>query len=110
MRLVMVDSDKWFVQSERDSLRGFETNNERVRQARPLRGGNGVKLLGRNFSLAQRRFSDGNQIPQMFARGEFGNDSAIFGVQFSLRGNGIGQNLSIAHDGNAGLVAGSFNG
>ena len=58
----------------------------------------------------QRGLRDGNQISQMLARGEFRHDAAIFGVQFDLRGDDIGQNLAVAHDRGAGFVAGSFNG
>ena len=46
----------------------------------------------------------------MFARGEFRHHAAVFGVQLNLRRNRVGQNFSVAHDGGAGFVAGSFNG
>ena len=64
----------------------------------------------RRFRFAQRGLRDGNQIPQMFARGQFRHDAAVFGVQFDLRGDGVGQDSSVAHDGGAGFVAGSFKG
>jgi hypothetical protein len=45
----------------------------------------------------------------MLARGEFGHNAAVFGVKFDLRGNDVGQDFSIAHNGDAGFIAGSFN-
>jgi hypothetical protein len=53
---------------------------------------------------------DGNQIPQMFAGGQFRHNAAVFGVQLDLRGDGAGQNPAVAHDRGAGFVAGSFKG
>ena len=93
-----------------DGLRGLETDEQRVRQTRPLRGGDGVQLSDRNSGCAQRRLRDGNQIPQMFARGEFRHDAAVFGVELDLRGNDAGQNLAVANHRHAGFIAGSFDG
>ena len=110
MRFVMVDADERFPQGERDGLRGLESDEQGHRQTRPLRGGNGVELLRLHTRFAQRGLHDGNQIPQMFAGGEFRHDAAVFGVQLDLRGDGAGQNPAVAHDGGAGFVAGSFKG
>ena len=110
MRLVMVDSDKWFSQSERDGLRGLESNEQGHRQARPLRSGNSVELPRLHTRIAQRGLHDGNQIPQMFPCGKFRHHAAVFGVQLDLRGDGAGQNPAVAHDGGAGFITGTFKG
>ena len=46
MRLVMMDADERFAQGKRDGLRGLETDQQRDGQARPLRGGHGIQLVG----------------------------------------------------------------
>ena len=108
MRLVMIDADERFVQRKRQRLRRLETNQQRDAQTRPLRGRDGVKLLCGNFGLTQSRLRDGQKIFQMFPRREFGNDAAVFRVEFYLRRNHIRQDTAIAHDGGAGFITGSF--
>ena len=110
MRLVMVDADERFAQGERDGLRRLESDHQRDRQTRPLRGGDGVKLSGVYTRFAQRGLHDGHQVPQMFARGQFRHHPAVLGMQPDLRGNDTGQNPAVAHDRRAGFIAGSFNG
>jgi hypothetical protein len=110
MRFVMVDANEWFPQGKRDGLRGLESYEQGHRQTRPLRGRNRIKLSRLDTRFVQRGLHDGNQIPQMFAGGKFRHDTAIFGVQLDLRGDGAGQNPAVAHNGGAGFVAGSFKG
>ena len=45
MRLVMMNAEERFAQSKRHGLRGFEADHQRIRQTRPVRGGDGIKLL-----------------------------------------------------------------
>jgi hypothetical protein len=110
MRLVMVDADEWFPQGERDGLRDLASDEQGQRQTRSLRGGDGIELPRLDIRIAQRGLHDGNQIPQMFAGGQFRHNAAVFGVQLDLRGDGAGQNPAVAHDGGAGFIAGSFKG
>jgi hypothetical protein len=110
MRLVMIDADERLVHRERNGLRGLEPDEQGDAQSRPLRGGDGIKLRYGNSGIAQRGFGDGNQVPQMFARGKFGHNAAVFGMEFDLRGDGVGQDFSVTHDGGAGFVAGGFDG
>ncbi len=44
----------------------------------------------------------------MFPRGEFRDDSAIFGVKRDLRGDDVGENPPLAHYGRAGFIARGF--
>ena len=60
--------------------------------------------------LTQRGLRDGQKIFQVFARGQFGNDAAVFGMQLNLRRNGVCQDFSVTHNRGARLVAGGFNG
>ena len=110
MCLVVVDPDQWFPQGERNGLRGLESDEQGHGQARPLRGGHGIKLPRLHACFAQCGLHDGDQVPQMFAGGKFRHDTAVFGVQLDLLGDGAGQNPAVAHDCGAGFIAGSFKG
>ena len=54
MRLVMVDADERLAQGKGDGLRGLEAHQQRHGQARPLRGGHGVELLGREIPASRK--------------------------------------------------------
>ena len=75
-----------------------------------LRCCNRVQAVGAGSRFAQGGSGDGNQISQMFARGQFRHDAAVFGVQLDLRGNDIGQHPAVAHNRGAGFVARGFKG
>jgi len=104
----MIDADEWFVQRERRRLRRLQPDEQGVGQSRPLRRRHGVELLNGNARLAQRGLRDGQKIFQVFARGEFRHHAAVFRVQLDLRGDDVGQDFPVAHDGGAGFIAGSF--
>lgn len=108
MRFVMMDADERFSQSECERLTRFETDEQRRGQSRSLRCGNGIELRGSDASLAQSGLRYGQKVSQMFARGKFRNDAAIFSVHLDLRRNHGGANHAIAHDGGTGFIAGSF--
>ena len=46
----------------------------------------------------------------MFARGEFRNDAAVFGMEFDLGGYDAGQDFSVTNHRHAGFITGSFDG
>lgn len=108
MGLMVVDADKWFLQRIGSSLRGLETDQQCRGQTRSLRGGDGVYLRANDTGLGQSGTRHGQEVLQMFARGEFGHHAAVFGMNLDLRGNGVGQNGAITHDGSAGFVTGCF--
>src|SRR5262245_26744642 len=49
------------------------------------------------------------QIPQMFARGQFGDDAAVFGMQLNLRRDDVGENAAVLDYCRTGFVTRSFN-
>jgi len=49
-----------------------------------------------------------DQVSEMFSRGEFGNDAAVFRVQFYLRRDDGGEDAAVVDDGGAGFIAGGF--
>ena len=53
---------------------------------------------------------DGYQVPQMLARGQLGDDAAVFSVELDLRGDDVRQHAPVVDDGDAGFVAGGFKG
>jgi len=82
MRLVMMNSEKRFAEREGHRLRGFETGHQSVWQSGAAGGGNGGEMFGRHARFGQGGGGDGNQVSQVFARGEFRDHAAVFRVQF----------------------------
>lgn len=58
----------------------------------------------------ERGLRDGRKIPQVLARREFWDDSAVFRVELDLRGDDVRQHTAVVDDGDAGFVAGRFEG
>ena len=53
---------------------------------------------------------DRQQVPEVLARRELGDDAAVFGVELELRGDDVSEHRAVAHDSGAGFVAGCFEG
>ena len=107
---LVVNAEKWFAQTERKGLRGFQADEQRARQAGALGGGDGVEVGGREAGLAEDFARDGQEVAEMFAGGKFGNDAAVFGVHGGLGGNDVGEDGAVADDRGAGFVARGFEG
>ena len=110
VRFVMVNSVERFCEREGGGLSRLQADHECVGKAGALRGGDGVDLAGCDLGLGQSGLSDGKPIAQMLARGQLGHDASVFGMQLNLRRDNVGEDLAIAHDRGAGLVARSFDG
>lgn len=106
MRFMMMNSKKRFAQGERHCLRRFQSHYQGIWEARSPCGSDGIKLVGSRVRLGQSRGGDGNQIAQMFASGQFGDHTAVFGVQLDLRGNNGGQHAAIVNHSGAGFITG----
>jgi len=71
--------------------------------------GDGVEVGEGGVSLTQGGADDRNDVAQVLAGGEFGDDSAIGGVDGDLRSDDARECFgSAAHDGGGGFVAGAF--
>lgn len=108
MCFVMVDAVERPAEREGGGLGGLETGHERGGQAGALGGGEDIDLRNGDAGTGERGADHREEILEMLAGGEFGNDSTILGVESRLRGDDIGQDFAIANDGGAGFVAGSF--
>lgn len=73
-------------------------------------GGDGVEVGGGEAGLAEDFAGDGEEVAEMFAGGEFGDDAAVFGVEGGLTGDDVGENGAVTDEGGAGFVAGGFEG
>ena len=110
VRFVMVNADKRFAQSERDGLGSFETDHQRAGQPGPARRGGGIHFRRRNLCCAQRRLRDRNQVAQMLARSQLGDNAAVGGMEIDLGGDRVGQHSPVSNHRGAGFIAGSFEG
>ena len=84
---MMMNAEERLAQSIGKGLPGFETDEQRRGQARALRGGDSIQLARGDSCFGQCGGGHREEVAQMFAGGQFGNDAAIFRVEFDLRGN-----------------------
>ena len=108
--LKMVDGDQRLRKRVRKRLGKADSDQQRAREARPLRDGESVDGVVGLSRVGQRLPHYGHDSAQMLARRELGNDAAIGGVRADLRRDYVRQNLfARAHHGRARLVARAFN-
>lgn len=81
MGFMMMDADKGTAQREGERLSGFQADQQSVGQSRPLGGGDRVKAFKFDTRLPRGGPGDGNQLAQVFARSQLGNDPAKFRVE-----------------------------
>ena len=108
--LKMVHGDQRLPEREGQRLGKADAHEQGARQSRPLRDRDGIDGF-----VSLSRFGQGlpyhrNNRPQVLARGEFRNHSAIRLVRGHLRGHHVRQNLlPRPHHGRARLIAGTLN-
>lgn len=80
-------------------------------EARALSDGDGVYVGELQISLRERFADYRDDLAQVFAGGEFGDDAAVFLVDVDLRGDDVGEDVeAVGDDGGCGFVAGGFDG
>lgn len=104
MGFVVVEAEEGLAKCVRHGLPRFETNKQCRRQARSLRGGNGVKLRSSHACFTQGGLSDRQKIAQMLASGEFRDDTSVFGMKLNLRGNYRSANTTVHDYGRTGFI------
>jgi hypothetical protein len=77
MTLEVVNGDQRLAQGEGQRLGVGDAHQERARQARALGHRDGVKVREADAGFVECRADHGNNVAQMFARGEFRNHTAI---------------------------------
>ena len=81
------------------------SHQERTDEAGALGHADGIDVREIEARLEKRFADDGNDLAQVFARGEFGNHAAVLAVNIELRGDDARQNIAAIHDdGGGGLV------
>src|SRR5271156_6556339 len=106
----MVHSNQWLAQREGERFGVGDADQQCASEAWTIGDGDGVEVAEGDCGLSERGANNGNDVAQVFAGGELGDDPAKLGVGRDLRGDYIGQRLaSVADNGRGGLVAGAFN-
>jgi poly(A) polymerase len=105
----MVDADEWLVEAEAEGFCVGDSDEERAGEAGAFGYGDGIEV-GEGYSSARHSFADyGDDVAEVFAGGEFGDDSAVVGVEGHLGCDYVGERgASGADHGGCGLVAGAF--
>ena len=86
-----------------------DADEERADEAGALSDGDGVEIGERDFRLLERFADDRDDLAEMFAGGELGDDAAVFAMDVDLRGDDAGENAAaVGDDGCGGFVAGRF--
>ena len=107
--LKVVDAQQRQVGAQRQALRVVHADQQRTDEARSARYGDGVHGGQRRGGLRQGLVHDRRNGLHVGARGQFGEDAAVAGVQLDLRGDDVGEDFaSVAHDGRRRLVAGGL--
>ena len=109
MAFKMVYGDQRLAQSERQRLGVQDADQQCSGQAWALSYRYRIEILEGDTGLGHSGAHHRDQVAEMFARGEFGDDAAISRMQFDLAGNHVGQDLlARTHDGGRGFVAAAF--
>ncbi len=74
------------------------SHQERTDEAGPLGHADSIDVSKIEARLEKRLAHDGNDLPQVLARGEFGNNAAVLAVNVELRGDDARQDLAPIHD------------
>lgn len=107
----VIDGDERFVQSGGESLCIGDADKECAGEAGALGDGDGVYVGELQIGLREGFADYGDDLAEVFAGGEFGDDAAVFLVDVDLRGDDVGKDVeAVGDDGGGGFVAGGFDG
>jgi len=105
----MIYRDERLAERERENLAVRHANEQRADQSGPLSHCNRVHIAERDVRLLDGLAHDGNDLPQVLARGEFGHHAAVFSVNIVLRSDDVRENaITAGDDRGRGLVARRF--
>src|SRR5215470_1825645 len=109
MSFEVVHRDEGLVERVRERLAVGDADEKRPDKARALRNADSIKV-GKIEASLQKSFADnGDNLAQMFARGEFGNNATVFAVNVYLRGDNARENFAAVGDnGGSGFIARGF--
>jgi poly(A) polymerase len=111
----VVDGDQRLVEAEGEGFSVGDADQQCTGQARAFGDGDCVEIgegdwmSGRRAGAGHRFANDRNDVAQVFARGELGDDTAVVRMQRHLRGDDVRERSGAgADDSGCGLVAGAF--
>ena len=110
----VVDGDQRLVEAEGEGFGVGDADEQCAGEAGAFGDGDGVEVgEGDGWPAARWRghgfADDGDDVAEVLAGGEFGDDAAVVGVERHLRGDDVGEGGGAgADDGGGGLVAGAF--
>ena len=105
----VVDGDERFIQGGRESLAVGDAYEERADEAWALGDRDGVYVGELQIGLREGFADYWDDLAEVFAGGEFGDDAAVFLVDVDLRGDDVGEDVeAVGDDGGGGFVAGGF--
>lgn len=86
-----------------------DTDEERAYQSGALGNADGVKVGEIQIGLCKGFADDRDDLAKVFARGEFGDNAAVFAMDVDLRSDYAGKDFAaVGDDGCGGFVAGRF--
>ena len=105
----VVDGDERETGAEGQGFGEADADEERASQAGAFRNGYGGEVaVARDAGCGHRLPDDRDDVAEVFAAGEFGDDAAVAGVD-QLGGNDVGEDFAaLRDDGRGGLVTGAF--
>ena len=80
MTFEMIDGNKRTTQTIRERLGVQDAHQQRACEAWALGDGYGIQILEGDAGLVYGRTNHRDEVSEMFARGEFGDDAAIRGM------------------------------
>jgi len=97
--------------AEGDGAGGVVPDEEAAGEAGAAGAGNGVDVIEGAVRGGEGFLDDGDDLEQVLAAGDLGDNAAVFGVQIDLgRDDGRQGHAAVFDDGGSGLVAGGFDG
>jgi hypothetical protein len=104
----MIDSEKRFCECHGQTFCRGHANHQRSRQPGSPSGGEGVNLFQEQTGAAERARDCRLDGAKMIPRSDLGNDTAVWPVKRSLRGDFAAEQRVAAKNGNGRFVTGRF--
>jgi len=105
----VIHGDERFAEREGENFAVGHADDEGAGEAGALGDGDGVDFSESDFCLVERFAHDWDDFAEMLARGQFGNNAAVFAVDVDLRGDDAGEDAAaVGDDSGGGFVTGGF--
>jgi hypothetical protein len=107
--LEVVDGDEGLVEGEGHGFGAADADEQGAGESGTFCNCDCVNLIERDAGFGERPANDGDDVADVFARGDLGDDSSIEGMLGDLGGDDVGEDFAAgADDGGCGFVAGGL--